>query len=149
MALSRINWRTNTFTFKYGSKTIIVPTDTRNSTKPSCHSIFISRRQLEKTPSKDELFAVCLTNTDITNEISSFSHDILEVKTLLQEFSDTFPETLPDHLPPKRNVDHAIDLVPGSEPPPVATTYRMSYEETNELKRQLVDLLKKGYIRPS
>jgi hypothetical protein len=45
-------------------------------------------------------------------------------------------------------VDHAIDLIPGTEPPS-RSIYRLSFEETNELKRQLDELLEKGYIRPS
>ncbi|CAH1769080.1 12279_t:CDS:2, partial [Entrophospora sp. SA101] len=140
-----INWRANTLTFQYGTKTIVVPADVNNKqVESSCHSIFISRQQFAKTPSTDELFAVCLAN--ITDE--KFSTMVPEVKTLVQEFSDVFPENLPDHLPPKRNVDHAIELIPGSEPPS-RPIYRMSFDEMNELKRQLADLLKKGFIRPS
>ncbi|CAH1759351.1 11997_t:CDS:2 [Entrophospora sp. SA101] len=140
-----VDWRTNTLTFRYGPKTIVVPADTRNKIDPSCHSIFISRQQLAKIPAKDELFAVCLADT--TNE-TFFSHDTSEVKTLLQEYSEVFPENLPEKLPPKRNVDHAIDLIPGSEPPS-RPIYRMSFDEMNELKKQLADLLKKGFIRPT
>ena len=36
-----------------------------------------------------------------------------EVKSMLQEFKDVFPEELPDHLPPMRDIQHAIDFVPG------------------------------------
>ena len=32
---------------------------------------------------------------------------------LLHEFEDRFPETLPEGLPPHRNVDHAVVLEPG------------------------------------
>src|SRR5215213_2249375 len=140
-----INWRANTLTFQYGTKTIVVPADAKNKqVESSCHSIFISRQQLAKTSSTDELFTVCMAN--IPNE--NFSTTTPEVKTLLQEFSDVFPENFPDHLPPRRNVDHAIKLIPGSEPPS-RPIYRMSFDEMNELKRQLADLLKKGFIRPS
>ena len=36
-----------------------------------------------------------------------------EVKSVLQEFKDVFLEKLPDHLPPMRDIQHAIDFVPG------------------------------------
>ena len=45
-------------------------------------------------------------------------------------------------------MDHAIDLIPETEPPS-RSIYRLSFEETNELKKQLDELLKKGYIYPS
>ena len=111
---------------------------------PAVALFFISRQQFAKIPSTDELFVVCLAN--ISDE--KFSTMVPEVKTIIQEFSDVFPENLPDHLPPKQKVDHAIKLIPGSEPPS-CPVYRISFDEMNELKRQLADLLKKGFIRPS
>ena len=35
-----------------------------------------------------------------------------EVASLLAEVHNFFPEDLPDYLPPMRNIQHAIDLVP-------------------------------------
>ena len=67
---------------------------------------------------------------------------------MLNEFQDVFPNELPNGLPPKRAVDHAIETIPGSEPPS-KSTYRLSYEETAELKKQLGDLLANGHVKPS
>jgi Reverse transcriptase (RNA-dependent DNA polymerase)/Retroviral aspartyl protease len=72
----------------------------------------------------------------------------VDVDKLLQEFSDVFPDELPDELPPKREVDHCIELEPGN-PPPSRPPYRLSYMELAELKKQLEELLKQGFIRPS
>jgi len=71
-----------------------------------------------------------------------------EAQKLLKEFADVFPDTLPNELPPKRSIDHLIELTPGAEPPS-RSPYRLSYVETNELKKQLTDLQTKRFIRPS
>jgi hypothetical protein len=70
------------------------------------------------------------------------------IRRVLEEFSDVMPEELPEDLPPRRRVDHAIEVMPGVEPPAKAP-YRMSHEELKELKVQLEELLAKGYIKPS
>lgn len=58
------------------------------------------------------------------------------------------PDELPPVLPPRRVIDHEIELVPGAKPPTRAP-YRMAPPELAELRRQLNDLLKAGFIRPS
>ena len=71
-----------------------------------------------------------------------------ETQRLMCEYRDVFPPDLPRKVPPDRDVDHRIDLVPGSSPPS-RPTYRMSPTELDELKKQLDDLIAKGLIRPS
>jgi hypothetical protein len=58
------------------------------------------------------------------------------------------PKELPKDLPPKKRVDHAIEVMPKVAPPAKAP-YRMSHEELKELKVQLEKRLAKGYIKPS
>ena len=58
-----------------------------------------------------------------------------------------FPDEIP-HLPPKREIDFTIDLVPG-ETTVSRAPYRRSTPELMELKMKLQELLDKGYIRPS
>jgi hypothetical protein len=57
-------------------------------------------------------------------------------------------EELLEDLPLRRRIDHAIEVIPGVEPPAKAP-YRMSHEELKELKVQLEELLVKRYIKPS
>jgi hypothetical protein len=69
-------------------------------------------------------------------------------KRILNEFPYVMPKELPDELPPRRWVDHAIEVMPKVAPPTKAP-YRISHEELKELKVQLEELLAKGYIKPS
>nr|CAD1820409.1 unnamed protein product [Ananas comosus var. bracteatus] len=70
------------------------------------------------------------------------------IDAVLGEFKDVMPQELPKRLPPRREVDHAIELEPGAKPPAKAP-YRMAPPELEELQRQLKDLLDAGFIRPS
>ncbi|XP_061345235.1 uncharacterized protein LOC133291071 [Gastrolobium bilobum] len=63
------------------------------------------------------------------------------------EFEDVFPEEIP-HFPPEREIEFSIDLVPGVGPISLAP-YRMSPVELAELKKQLEELSRKNFIRPS
>ena len=65
----------------------------------------------------------------------------------LTDFSDVFAP-LPSGLPPSRQVDHTSELQPGAQPC-WRPTYRMSPLELKEVRKQLDDLLEKGWIRPS
>ena len=65
----------------------------------------------------------------------------------LQEFSDVLPHQLPG-LPPSREVDHEIELIPGAEPVS-KRPYKMCLPEAIELKEQLKELIQQGHIRPS
>jgi len=70
------------------------------------------------------------------------------IKRVLEEFSNVMPEKLPENLPPRRRVDHVIEVMLEVAPPAKAP-YRMSHEELKKLKVQLEELLAKGYIKPS
>ncbi|KAM1179409.1 hypothetical protein ACFX2G_018988 [Malus domestica] len=66
---------------------------------------------------------------------------------VVRYFPDVFPEDLPG-LPPDRDVEFVIDLLPGTNPISL-TPYRMAHAELRELKVQLQELVDKGFIRPS
>ncbi|GJR93714.1 putative reverse transcriptase domain-containing protein [Tanacetum coccineum] len=69
--------------------------------------------------------------------------DILVVK----EFPDVFPEELPG-IPPVRQVEFQIDLIPRAAPI-ARTPYRLAPSEMQELSNQLQELTDRGFIRPS
>ena len=75
------------------------------------------------------------------------NHTPLKQHTVLDEFPDVFPEEIPG-LPPQREIEFSIELLPGSAPVS-KVLYQMSIPELTELKIQLQELLEKGYIRPS
>jgi hypothetical protein len=70
----------------------------------------------------------------------------IEDYAVLKEFEDVFKEI--PRVPPKRDIDFSIDLMPGAAPVS-KTPYRTSTPELKELQMQLEELLKKGYIRPN
>ncbi|GKD83798.1 hypothetical protein Tco_1350637, partial [Tanacetum coccineum] len=66
---------------------------------------------------------------------------------IVREFPEVFPEDLPG-LPPTRQVEFQIDLVPGAAPVARAP-YRLAPAEMQELSTQLQELSNRGFIRPS
>ncbi|GJS10090.1 putative reverse transcriptase domain-containing protein [Tanacetum coccineum] len=71
----------------------------------------------------------------------------LEDVSPVREFPEVFPEDLPG-LPPIRQVEFQIDLVPGVAPVARAP-YRLASSEMEELSTQLQELSDKGFIRAS
>ena len=63
------------------------------------------------------------------------------------EFPDVFPEELPG-MPPDREIEFIIDLAPGTTPI-YKKPYRIAPSELVELKKQIKELLDKGFIRAS
>ncbi|GJS05805.1 putative reverse transcriptase domain-containing protein [Tanacetum coccineum] len=73
--------------------------------------------------------------------------DKLQDVPVIRNFPEVFPDDLPG-LPPPRQVEFRIELVPGAAPVARAP-YRLAPSELKELSDQLKELLEKGFIRPS
>ena len=71
----------------------------------------------------------------------------LENILVVKDFLNVFLEELPG-IPPIREVDLSIEILPGTAPTSRAP-YRIAPIELKELKIQLQELLDKGFIRPS
>ena len=68
------------------------------------------------------------------------------IQSLLVEFDDLFQA--PDSLPPSRQCNHSIPLVPGSRPFYIHP-YRYPPALKDEIERQVHEMLSQGLIQPS
>ncbi|WVZ52302.1 hypothetical protein U9M48_003376 [Paspalum notatum var. saurae] len=63
------------------------------------------------------------------------------------DYLDVFPDELPG-MPPDRDIEFLIELLPGTAPIAMRQ-YRMAPIEHEKVKKNIDELLAKGYIRPS
>ena len=137
----------NTYTFrKDGHKIVLAPLKQAIApvSKPAEQNSLLSKSELEKEvrAGSDVMALVAIEETENEKEIPK------EVEPILAEFVDVVPEEIPHGLPPMRDIQHQIDLVPGSVLPN-KLAYWMSLKEHEELTRQVDELLNKGLIRES
>ncbi|GJY01368.1 putative reverse transcriptase domain-containing protein [Tanacetum coccineum] len=66
---------------------------------------------------------------------------------IVRDFPEVFPEDMPG-IPPARQVEFQIDLVPGAAPV-ARVPYRLAPSEMKELAEQLQEISDKGFIRPN
>ncbi|KAL2943047.1 Transposon Tf2-9 polyprotein [Bienertia sinuspersici] len=113
-------------------------------TREDVEAKMLSAIQLEKGMKKGQetFLAALVEEGPHGNEVPQ------EISGVLKEFEDVMPAELPKKLPPRREVDHEIELEPGARPPAMSP-YRMAPPELEELRKQLKELLDAGFIRPS
>ncbi|KAI5672383.1 hypothetical protein M9H77_12747 [Catharanthus roseus] len=92
------------------------------------------------------LFLYCKgTFLSANDNLSSLSNAIVKI---IEEYKDVFPDEVPGGLLSLRGIERQINLAPGvallNRP-----AYKSSPEETKEIRRQVEDLLSKGYVRQS
>lgn len=104
----------------------------------------LTNRQMSKQPLDNIMVVSIMDESEFLGETSSSLPE--PVKDLLKQFQDVFPQDLPG-LPISRKVKHKIETV--SENPIFKASYRMSPKELIELKKQIDDLLGKGFIQVS
>ena len=157
-----VDWRAGTISFTHASSShVLQPTSPKTSKSSAASLNLITAKQLEKQKRRGEIDSACIVylnsihdstelNSINTSTSSTASADPLESERqqLMRTFRHVFPDELPAGLPPSREVDHKIELVPGSVPPS-RPTFRLSEKELVELKKQLEELVKAGFIRPS
>jgi hypothetical protein len=79
--------------------------------------------------------------------VNSAKGKSLEEIKVVNEYPDVFPDELPG-MPPDRDIEFSIELLPGTTPI-YKRPYGMNVKDLAELKKQIDELLNKGYIRPS
>ncbi|GJU07644.1 putative reverse transcriptase domain-containing protein [Tanacetum coccineum] len=106
------------------------------------HAVIVCDEKIIRIPYGNEILIITVKeNKDKSNEKQ------LEDVPTVRDFPEVFPEDLPG-LPPTRQVEFQIDLVPGAAPVARAP-YRLAPSEMEELSTQLQELSDKGFIRPS
>jgi hypothetical protein len=79
--------------------------------------------------------------------VNQLKADSIEDIRVVCEYPDIFPDDLPG-MPPERDIEFLIDLLPGTASI-AKRSYRMSFGELEELKKQLKELLDKKFIHPN
>ncbi|XP_033139445.1 uncharacterized protein LOC117131303 [Brassica rapa] len=110
--------------------------------KPSVSATFVTAMRAERALVDGEVYLVSLTYIGEETGKELRMEDI----PVVQEFKDVFRALT--ELPPPRSNPFTINLELSAAPIAKAP-YRMAPAELAELKKQLEDLLDKGFIRPS
>ncbi|GJU19281.1 reverse transcriptase domain-containing protein [Tanacetum coccineum] len=110
----------------------------------------------DRSKTRLSLISCIKTNRYISRGCQVFIAQVMKKKSdekrledipVVREFLEVFPEDLPG-LPPVRQVEFQIDLIPGATPVARAP-YRLAPSEMQELSNQLQELADRGFIRPS
>jgi hypothetical protein len=108
----------------------------------------VDARALEiRSPTFEDL-VLYLPNQDSTRSCAFAMIELpLNKIPVVYGYADVFPDELPG-MPPDWDIEFAIELHPGMAPIS-KRPYRMPPAELAKLKKQLQELLDKGFIRPS
>lgn len=134
----------NSLCITEGDKACVVPTT--RGTKQNLK--VLSALQFKKDIKREEKSYLAILSEFDDDEPRPQDDMPKEVAAVLEEFKDVSPAELPKKLPPRREINHEIELEPVTKPP-VMGAYRMAPPELAELRRQLKELLNAGFIRPS
>ncbi|GKA11185.1 putative CCCH-type zinc finger family protein, partial [Tanacetum coccineum] len=138
--------RSNTYSFnKDNVKVTLVPSKVVGLAKPTKknNEILLSINNfMDEVDESGIMYALVVRDEEPLVSVPQF------VKPLIEKYVDVMPKELPSRLPPIRDIQHHIDLIPGSslhnKP-----AYRMSPKEHEELQRHVEEALEKGLIRES
>ncbi|GKE94499.1 putative reverse transcriptase domain-containing protein [Tanacetum coccineum] len=109
-------------------------------------AIMVCAEKIVRIPWGNEtlIVHVFLANVTIKETKDKSKEKRLEDVPIVRDFPEVFPEDLPG-LPPTRQVEFQIDLVPGAAPVARAP-YRLAPSKMKELSEQLKELSDKGVI---
>jgi hypothetical protein len=114
----------------------------------SCDGVIQCRkRSVLLTSPQGERIEYVSTPSSNSGIVNSVEGKAMEDIRVVNEFPDVFPEDLPG-MPPDRDIEFSIELIPGTAPI-FKRPYRMDVKDLAELKKQIEELLSKGFIHPS
>ena len=140
--------RTNCYSFMFnGTRITLVPKKRQQSESKleeieELKTLSSLKEFIEEVEDGPEVFLLIGRGSSETVKIPE------EVKPVLKEYEDVFPNELPKELPPLRDIQHQIDLVPRAVLPH-RPHYRMSLKEHEELRRKVEELLEQGHVQES
>ncbi|PKU79208.1 RNA-directed DNA polymerase [Dendrobium catenatum] len=140
--------RSNTYTVEVkGKKLKLMPVGSVQTSAPASLTMacLIAERELLQLKSEGcSMYA--LVTSDVTKHPPL--HTPPDVQTLINSFQDITAADLPPTLPPLREIQHQIELLPGAVLPNLPH-YRMSPREHSILQKIVQELLDKQFIQPS
>nr|XP_033516007.1 uncharacterized protein LOC117280399 [Nicotiana tomentosiformis] len=89
---------------------------------------------------------VCLVYLAFVRYVSADTSTVESIP-VVRDFTNVFPADVPS-IPPDRDVDFCVDLVPDTQPISISP-HHMAPIELKEMKERLQELLAKGFIRSS
>ncbi|GJX96719.1 putative reverse transcriptase domain-containing protein [Tanacetum coccineum] len=128
----------------WGNETLIVHGDGSNQGNGTRLNIISCTKTHKYLLKGHNVFLAHVTTKETEDKLGEKR---LEDVPIVRDFPEVFPKELPG-LPPTRQVEFQIDLMPGVAPVARAP-YRLAPSEMKELSEQLQELSDKGFIRPS
>ena len=128
-----------------GAPCLVPAISPAKETSPKLGAMLLSTMQVEKGLKKGEETWLATLKED-TKDRGNDDAILSSIQNVLEEFKDVMPFELPKKFPPKREVDHQIELELGAKPLAKAL-YRISPLELEELRRQLKELLDIDFIQ--
>jgi hypothetical protein len=133
-----VNWLQKRLSFNHHGKTVKLQGLVADTS--SCQSL--TRSELEAL---EEINAIChLVQLREVREAEDRVPYPSSIQDMLTEFAVLFEE--PQGLPPRREFDHSITLLPGSRPVNLRP-YRYNPEQKDEIEKQIAEMLRQGIIR--
>lgn len=129
-----VDWKRKKLRFTHQGKRVTL-TRVKDRVEPSKLLLAKQLKGMVKTGAVSHLVQLCTMEEGVAG-----SEEIPEqVKEVLSEFATRFQD--PHELPPHREFDHSIPLVPNAKPVN-KKPYRYSPQQKDEIERQVVEMLK-------
>jgi len=99
------------------------------------------------SPKGDRVCVEVAVQAPLTATVNQMTDEVNEENQVVNDILDVFLDDLPG-MPPDRDIEFLVELLPRTAPI-AKRPYRMGVDELEELKKQIKELLEKGFICPS